>query len=103
SLLLWRKMVPAANWISRVSHPFLVPIPTLLVALRLDGEPWSRAFAWAAICIAIGILPPTLLLVGQRRRHRDRDWYVTVREQRFGLYGLGLGCIAVLLALAIHA
>lgn len=93
-------MPAVANWISRLSHPFLVPIPTLLAALRLDGEPWSRALAWAGICIAIGILPPTLLLIAQRRRHGDRDWYVTVREQRFGLYGLGLCCIAALLALA---
>jgi membrane-associated phospholipid phosphatase len=95
-------MAAAARWISRLSHPFLVPIPTLLAALRLSGEPWGRSFAWAAFCIGIGILPPTILLVAQRRCRDDRDWYVTVREQRFGLYGVGLACIAVLLATAIH-
>lgn len=89
-----------AAWISRLSHPFLVPVPTLLAALRLDGEPWSRALAWAAISIGVGIVPPTLLLIAQRRRRGDQDWYVTVREERFGLYALGLVCLAALLAIA---
>jgi hypothetical protein len=89
-----------ATWISRLSHPFLVPVPTLLAALRLDGEPWGRAALWAALSIGVGILPPTCLLVAERRRRGDRDWYVTAREQRFGLYALGLACLAALLAIA---
>ena len=89
-----------AHWVSRLSHPFLVPIPALVAALRLDGETWSRIAAWTAICVAVGILPPTVLLVAQRRRRGDRDWYVTAREQRFGLYALGLACITALLAVA---
>jgi membrane-associated phospholipid phosphatase len=93
-------MQAVATWISRLSHPFLVPVPTLLAALRLDGEPWSRAALWAAISIGVGILPPTCLLVAERRRRGDRDWYVTAREQRFGLYALGLVCLAALLAIA---
>jgi len=93
-------MLLVATWISRLSHPFLVPIPTLLAALRLDGEPWIRAILWAAISIGVGILPPACLLVAERRRRGDRDWYVTAREQRFGLYALGLVCLAALLAIA---
>ena len=77
-----------------------MPIPTLVAALRLDGVPWSTALLWSAVCIGVGIVPPTLLLVVQRRRRGDSDWYVTVREQRFGLYGLGLVCLVALLALA---
>ena len=77
-----------------------MPIPTLIAALRLDGVPWSAALLWSAVCIGVGIVPPTLLLVVQRRRRGDRDWYVTVREQRFGLYGLGLACLAALIAVA---
>jgi len=77
-----------------------VPIPALIAALRIDGVSWGSAFLWSAVCIAVGIVPPTLLLVVQRRRRGDHDWYVTVREQRFGLYGLGLVCLAALVALA---
>ena len=93
-------MTRFAAFVSRISHPFLMPIPTLVAALRLDGVSWSAALLWSAICITVGILPPTLLLIVQRRRRGDRDWYVTVREQRFGLYALGLVCLALLLALA---
>jgi membrane-associated phospholipid phosphatase len=75
-------------------------VPTLVAALRLDGVSWGSALLWSAVCIGVGIVPPTLLLVVQRRRRGDRDWYVTVREQRFGLYGLGLVCLVALLALA---
>ncbi len=75
-------------------------MPTLVAALRLDGVGWGAALGWSAVCIAVGIVPPTLLLIVQRRRHGDRDWYVTVREQRFGLYALGLVCLAALIALA---
>lgn len=90
----------AARWISRLSHPFVLPVPTLVLALVLDGGSPARALAWAAICVSIAILPPTVLLVAQRRRRGDRDWYVTVREERFGLYGLGIACLATLLAVA---
>jgi membrane-associated phospholipid phosphatase len=89
-----------AALISRLSHPFLVPVPTLVAALRLDGVGWSAAIGWSLVCIAVGIVPPTLLLIVQRRRHGDRDWYVTVREQRFGLYALGLVCLVALILLA---
>lgn len=93
-------MMRFAAFVSRISHPFLVPIPTLVAALRLDGVSWSSALLWSTVCIAVGIVPPTLLLMVQRRRRGDRDWYVTVREERFGLYGLGLVCLAALIALA---
>jgi membrane-associated phospholipid phosphatase len=89
-----------AAFVSRISHPFLVPVPTLVAALRLDGVGWGAAIGWSLVCITVGIVPPTLLLIVQRRRHGDRDWYVTVREQRFGLYALGLSCLAALIALA---
>lgn len=92
-------MAPA-TWISRISHPFLVPIPALVTALRLDGSTWSTSFKWAAVCVGVGIVPPLLMLLAERRRRGDRDWYVTVREQRSGLYALGLGCLVVLLLVA---
>ena len=89
-----------ATWVSRLSHPFLVPVPALVAALRLDGVAWTTALAWTALCVAVGIVPPTLLLLAQRLRRGDGDWYVTVREQRVGLYALGIACLAALLAIA---
>lgn len=92
-------MQPLAVWVSRVFHPFVVPVPTLLVALRLLGVGWREAFAWTALCIAVAIVPPTVLLVAQRVRRGDGDWYVTVREERRSLYALGGACLVALLAL----
>jgi membrane-associated phospholipid phosphatase len=40
----------------------------------------------------------TALLVIQRLRAGDRDWYVTVREERRHLYTLGGACLLVLFA-----
>src|SRR5690606_2077460 len=67
-----------AVWTSRIFHPFVVPVPTLLVALRLLGVGWREALGWTALCVAVAIGPPTALLVAQRIRRGDGDWYVTV-------------------------
>lgn len=88
-----------AVWVSRVFHPFVVPVPTLLVALHLLGVGWREALGWTALCIGVAIVPPTLLLVAQRLRRGDGDWYVTVREERRGLYAIGGACLVVLLVL----
>lgn len=88
-----------AVWTSRLLHPFLVPVPTLLAALRLLGAGWREALAWTALCVGVAIVPPALLLVAQRLRRGDGDWYVTVREERRSLYALGGVCLVALLAL----
>lgn len=88
-----------AVWVSRVFHPFVVPVPTLLVALRLLGRGWREALGWTATCVAVAILPPAALLVAQRLRRGDGDWYVTVREERRALYALGGACLVALLVL----
>jgi hypothetical protein len=88
-----------AVWVSRLFHPFVVPVPTLLVALRLLGLGWREAAGWTALCVAVAIVPPTALLVAQRVRRGDGDWYVTVREERRALYALGGACLVALLVL----
>lgn len=95
-------MKALAVWVSRLFHPFVVPLPTLVAALRLVGVGWPEALGWTALCVAVAILPPTALLVTQRLRRGDGDWYVTVREERRALYALGGACLVVLLAL-LHA
>lgn len=93
----------AAVWISRLFHPFAVPIPVLLAALRLSGDSWHAAISWTLVCVVVGIAPSLLLLVVERRRRGDGDWFVTVREQRRSLYLLGGGCLALLLAILLVA
>jgi len=90
-------MQALAVWVSRLFHPFVLPVPTLVAALRLLGLGWREALGWTAVCVAVAIVPPTALLVAQRVRRGDRDWYVTVREERRSLYALGGACLVVLL------
>lgn len=86
-----------ALWVSRLCHPFVVPVPTLVAALRLQGIGWRETLGWTALSVAVVIVSPTLLLIAQRRH--DGDWYVTVREHRRSLYALGAGCLVALLLL----
>ncbi len=93
--------VRIAVWVSRVFHPFLVPLPVLVAALRLSGASWPATLGWTALCVAVVILPSAALLAMERRRRGDGDWFVTVREQRRGLYALGGACLLVLLGLLL--
>ncbi len=91
---------PLAVWVSRVFHPFVVPLPVLVAALRLSGSSWHAALGWTLVCVGGVILPSVALLVRERRRSGDGDWFVTAREQRRGLYGLGIACLLALLPIA---
>lgn len=94
-------MTRLAVWISRVFHPFLVPLPVLVAALRLSGTAWPATLGWTALCVGVVILPSLALLAVERRRRGDGDWFVTVREQRRGLYALGGACLLALLGLLL--
>lgn len=90
-----------AVWTSRLFHPFVVPIPTLVAALRLGGASSADTAWWTSLCVAIGVAPVTVWLVADRVRRGDGDWYVTVREQRHGLYALGGACLVALLGVLV--
>ncbi|HSJ96882.1 MAG TPA: hypothetical protein VLC53_07415, partial [Myxococcota bacterium] len=88
-------MQALAVWTSRwLFHPFVVPVPTLVVALRVLGAGWREALGWTALCVAIAIVPPMALLAAQRLRRGDGDW---VREERRALHALGGACLVALL------
>lgn len=90
-----------AVWISRLYHPFVVPLPVLVVALHLAGSSWHASLGWTLLCVAIVLLPTTTLLAIERHRRGDGDWFVTVREQRRSLYALGGVCLLVLLGVLL--
>jgi membrane-associated phospholipid phosphatase len=95
--------LPIAIWVSRLFHPFVVPLPVLVVALVLSGCSWRAALGWTLLCVGVVIVPSVLLLVLERRRRGDGDWFVTVREQRRSLYALGGLCLLVLLGILLLA
>lgn len=93
----------AAAWISRAFHPFAVPLPVLVYVLHETGSPWPAALGWTLLCVGIVIVPSLALLVHERRKRADGDWFVTVREERRSLYALGSASLFVLLALLVAA
>lgn len=72
-----------------------------MAALRLSGSPWRATLGWTALCVGVVILPSLALLAVERWQRGDGDWFVTVREQRRGLYALGGACLLTLLGLLL--
>ena len=90
-----------AVWISRAFHPFLVPLPVLAFSLHAAGTAWAASLGWTLLCVAVVVLPSLALLAIERLRRGDGDWFVTVREQRRGLYALGAACLLLLMGILV--
>ncbi len=82
-----------AVWISRIVHPFLLPIPSTIV--MLSGNPLSEVVKWSAIVLGMLLVPGIALATWSRRRGRE----LHIRESRNTLYliawGLIFACFAV--------
>lgn len=92
----------AALWLSRIFHPFLITIPTLVLAIYLTGSSLSAAAVWTAVTVGVVIMPAFLFIAYHVRTARFSDWYVSVREQRHALYLLGGVCLLLLLAILFY-
>jgi membrane-associated phospholipid phosphatase len=83
-----------ARWISRIGHPFVLPLVALLAVTR-SVLPLPQAVGIVALA-AVTITVP--LLVVTRRQIRGRQWTdydVSVREHRHGLYPVILATLLV--------
>ncbi len=82
-----------AVWISRIVHPFLLPIPSTVV--MLSGNPLGEVVKWTVIVLGMLLVPGIALAAWSRRRGR----HLHVRESRNMLYliawGLIFACFAV--------
>jgi membrane-associated phospholipid phosphatase len=92
-----------AKWLSRVFHPFLVSVVTLILVIYLDGTIMLEAVKWTIIGFGIVILPLTLYLAINVRRGRYSDWSISIREQRYGIYLLAGLCFIILVFTFIWA
>ncbi len=90
-----------ARWLSWVFHPFVVVVPTMIVAIYSATLNWEAALGWTALCVAFVIVPAILFIARKLRRREYTDSDVSVRQHRFGIYlfaGLcELICLAVLI------
>ena len=76
-----------ARWISRLGHPFVLPLAALLV-VTLRVVPTQEALGIVALSAATITLPVLLYTRRQIRRQRWSDYDVSVREDRYRLYPL---------------
>jgi membrane-associated phospholipid phosphatase len=92
---------PIARWLSRVFHPFIIVIPTLLLAVYFATSSLVEALKWTAASVAIVILPLSIFIFTRVRRGHYSDLYVSVRKQRRSLYLVAGVCLLSLLAFLI--
>lgn len=88
--------------ISQIFHPILLNIVTLLligVFLARDGQ---AGLTWAAACILLQVLPPTVFFLVRLRQGTYSDDDISVRQQRNELYLVGfVWVLAATLLLAL--
>ncbi len=90
-----------AGWISRIFHPLVVVVPTLVIAMVRLGSTALEAVLWTALAIAIVNLPMALLLLWGVRSGKYSDPSVSIREQRTSIYAVGCACLVILLIVLV--
>ncbi len=90
-----------ARFFSWVFHPFILASVTIWYSIYATTHEARTAWEWAAVAIALVILPGILFIAYKLRRREYTDADVSVRQHRFGLY-LFLGicqilCLAILI------
>lgn len=76
-----------ARWISRLGHPFVLPLAALLI-VTLQVVPLRQALTIVGLTAATITLPVLLFTRREVRRARWSDYDVSVRRDRYRLYPL---------------
>lgn len=85
-----------ARWIGRILHPYLLPIPTLIILLY--GLPWQDVVAWLILVVGIVLLPAVAYAAYLERRGQ----HLYQRETRDPLYLIGWVSVLICLALIVE-
>ncbi len=89
-----------AKAVSLVFHPFVVVIPTIVIAMLTQGNTFWHFILWTLLAIGVVILPACVLIFWGVRSGRYSDSSVSIREQHSSIYALG-GTLLVLLLVII--
>jgi membrane-associated phospholipid phosphatase len=88
--------------LSQVFHPIVVNIATFLIAGYFGLANHTVGLAWAGLCVAAAVLPPTLFYLVRLRQGAYGDEDISVRQQRNELYLVGfLWSLVVTIALTL--
>lgn len=90
-----------AEAVSNIFHPFVVVIPTMVIAMITQGNTLWRSLFWTLLAIGVVILPMLILIVVGVRSGRYSDPSISMREQRSSLYALGVLLLVLLLAILV--
>ncbi|MBI1792639.1 MAG: phosphatase PAP2 family protein [Chloroflexi bacterium] len=90
-----------AEAISNIFHPFVVAIPTMVIAMVWKGTSLQSALFWTILAVCVVIVPMLFLIYRGVRSGRYSDASISIREQRRGLYAAAAILFALLLAILI--
>lgn len=88
-----------AVWISRIFHPFVMPVFVLWLVQVLAGLSLVGALVWTSLCVGIVIMPILGFVLWRIKQGQYKDLGVSLREDRYLLYGLGAVLFVVLVGL----
>lgn len=87
-----------ATAISAVIHPMALPLLTLVVVTYVATHSLQRSLIVAGVALLLASAPVGALAIYQVARGHWTDLDVSVREQRYLLYPVGLICAALTIA-----
>ncbi len=90
-----------AEAVSGVFHPFIVVIPTMVIAMLQRGTVLWQAISWTILALCIVFLPLVILIYSGIRSGRYSDPSVSIRKQRHSLYMLVGFFMLVLLTILV--
>jgi hypothetical protein len=90
-----------AELVSKVFHPLIIVIPTLIIAMLQTGSTLPQALLWTLLAACIVNVPMALLIFSGVRSGRYTDMSVSIREQRRSIYLVGAATLIVLLVVLI--
>ncbi|MBN2116281.1 MAG: phosphatase PAP2 family protein [Anaerolineales bacterium] len=90
-----------AKAISDAFHPFVVVIPTMVIAMVAQGSALWQALVWTVLSVCIVILPLLVVIYAGVRSGRFSDASISVREQRSSLYTLAAFLLVLLLVILV--
>lgn len=90
-----------ARLLSQVFHPFVIVIPTMIIAIYATTFDWLAAIGWTALCVAFVIAPAILYIRRKLKRKEYTDADISVREHRFGIYAFAGVCELLCLAILV--
>lgn len=75
-----------AEAVSRILNPFVTATSTFFTGIYLATQSVAAAGAWTLLSVVLVVFPQSAYLIRQLRRQAVGDIWVSVKEQRRGLY-----------------